>query len=116
VAVDFAIVGVVGAIAFGVLKSEAMGAGFLCACLWLALNTVLLSRLLETITIGQRPGLALLFACAKIPLSYLILYWLFQAPYLDAGGLTVGILTLPAVLAFRGSIVRRKTHVIEEGR
>ena len=105
----------VGAIVMGFARSEPAGAGFLCACLWLALNTLLLSRLLETITVGKQPGTALLLACAKLPLSYLILYWLFQVDYLDSLGLTVGILTLPVVLGLRGSTHWRRHHVNEEG-
>ena len=108
--------GVAGGLVFGIARSEAAGVGFLSACLWLALNTVLLARLLEAVTVGKRPGLAWLLACAKIPLSYLILYWLFQVDYLDAWGLTAGILTLPVVLGWRGSTLWRSHQVSEEGR
>jgi len=83
--------------------------------MWLALNTVLLARLLEAMTVGQRPDIALYLACAKIAPSYLILYWLFQARFLDTWGLTAGILSLPVVLGYRGIVARRNHQVSEEG-
>jgi hypothetical protein len=113
---DFVVAGVAGGAVFALWRGSAGGAGFLCACLWLALNTVLLARLLEAITVGQRAAAAFWLACAKIPLSYLVLYWLFQARFLDTWGLTAGILSLPVVLGFRGIAARQHHQVSEEGR
>lgn len=92
------------------------GVSYLCACLWLALNTILLSRMLEAVTLGgpRGAGLALLLACAKIPFSYAILFWLYQAEFLDDWGLTAGVLSLPVVLLARG-IAMRQRQVSEEG-
>jgi hypothetical protein len=113
--IDFAVVGAVGCLAFGLARSGAAGAGFLCACFWVALNTLLLAGMLESITLGRNPLVPLLLSCAKIPLSYLILFWLYRVEYLDSIGLTAGILTLPVVLGWRGSTVWRRHQVNEEG-
>ena len=49
-------------------------------------------------------------ACAKIPASYLILFWLFGLDYLDPMGLATGLAMLPAVLLFRGLAVWRESE------
>jgi hypothetical protein len=76
----------------------------------------LLSRLLEAITMGgeRGAGIGLLLACAKIPLSYAILFWLYQVRFLDKQGLTAGVLSLPVILLVRGIAVRRRQER-EEG-
>jgi hypothetical protein len=117
VARDFVALGCVGAIVAMFLGNEVQGVSFLAALIWLALNTVLLARLLEVVMLGGRngAGVGLLLGCAKIPASYAILYWLYQVPYLDRWGLTVGVLCLPVVLVARG-IAWRQHQVSEEGR
>jgi hypothetical protein len=115
--IDLVVLGLAGAVPAAIWWNESAAAGFLCACLWLALNTVLLARLLEAVTLGgeRGAGIGLLLACAKIPVSYAILFWLYQVDFLDKWGLTAGVLSLPVVLLARGIAVRQR-HISEEGR
>ena len=114
---DLIIIGLLGGIIAAVWGGEISGWSFLAACLWLALNFSLLAWLLSGFFSGQRPSCLFIFivVCAKIPASYFLLYWLYRADYLDALGLTAGILVLPVVLVFRGLTGRPRDLVTEEG-
>lgn len=73
------------------------------AC-WACLNFYLLALLIVSVS-GPREGRRLFIfalACAKIPASYYLLYWLYQVDYLEPVGLTAGISLVPVVLLFRG--------------
>ncbi|MCH7471472.1 hypothetical protein IIA79_00770 [bacterium] len=114
---DFAVVGVVGGLGLGIWRGEEFGFSFLAACLWLALNFTALTWLLTAYTSPRRPSGLFIFAlaCAKIPASYLILFWLYRVEYLEVVGLTVGLVMLPMVLLFRGLISRFAPKTGEEG-
>lgn len=101
---DLAGGGLIGGIAAGSAFGESSGWSFLLGCLWLALNFTLLAWLLSLAGPEKRPAGSFIFwlVCAKIPASYLLLYWLYTADYLNVAGLTAGLLLLPVVLVWRG--------------
>lgn len=92
------------------------GLSFLCGCLWVALNFSLLSWLIEA-ALSDAHGRSQLFifllACAKIPASYFVLYWLYSVEYLEPVGLSIGLAALPVALVFRALAMRAGG---EEGR
>ncbi len=104
IVLDFAVLAFGG----GILTAPFFGAGiafsFCAACLWLGLNFAALAWLLSAIAGPLKASRWFIFAvaCAKIPLSYLILFWLYRLDYMDPVGLTAGLAMLPAVLVFRG--------------
>ena len=117
---DQVAVGLVGGALAGIFAGEGAGFSLLAACLWLALNFTALAWLMGALTSGQRFSKLFIFtlACAKIPASYSILYWLFTREYLEPMWLTVGIITFPAVLVFRGIKGRpasKRTGIQPEG-
>jgi len=93
------------------------GWSFTAGGLWMALNFLLLSWLLEAVIQGKRTSKLFIFAmaCAKIPASYFVLYRLYTVGYLDAIGLTAGLVLLPAVLVFRGLSRGSQERAKEEG-
>lgn len=105
---DFAALAAGGGALSAFIWGSGTGFSFAAACLWLALNFCLLAWLLGAIaTRGRSPRLFIAaVACAKIPLSYLILYWLFRLDYMEPVGLSAGLASLPAVLLFRGLLLR----------
>ncbi len=105
---DFAVLGAGGGLLGAILFGLGPGCSFLAGCLWLALNFTALSWLLGAVLSGQRHTrwFLLALACAKIPASYLILFWLFRAEYLEPLGLSAGLLALPVVLLFRGLVTQ----------
>jgi hypothetical protein len=106
---DQCIAGLAGALLLLILKGEGAAYGFLAACLWLALNSILLGWFIGALTAPNSPNKLLVFilACAKIPAAYLLLLWLFSLSYLEPFGLAAGLTTLPLVLLFRGLASRR---------
>ena len=114
---DLLLVGLMGGFAATWWRGAAGGWSFLLACLWLALNFTLLAWLFESFTGQRRASLLFIFvvACAKIPASYFLLFRLYTADYLDAVGLTAGLLVLPVVLLYRGIPRRTREQVSEEG-
>lgn len=113
---DLVLIGLIGGLAGGLWRGETFGWSVLAACLWLALNFSLLAWLLGGVFSGRRPPclFIIILACAKIPASYFLLYWLYRADYLDAWGLTAGILVLPVVLLVRGLTGRPREQLTEE--
>jgi hypothetical protein len=101
---DEVLIGAIIGIVLGFTISERFGVSFTIACLWVALNFVLLGWLLGAATAPGGSGrlFLLLLMCAKIPAAYLLLYWLFSRSYLEAGGLVAGLTTLPVVILYRG--------------
>lgn len=114
------------ALALGVILAlypgEGLGFSVAAGGVWAALNFFLLALLVVSISGQNRPSRLFIFmlACAKIPASYYLLYWLYRAEYLEPVGLTAGITLLPVVLLFRGLILARDAgttkKVSEEGR
>lgn len=113
---DLVIIGLAGGLAGGLWRTETFGWSVLAACLWLALNFSLLAWLLGGYGAENRPPclFVIIVACAKIPASYFLLYWLYRADYLDAWGLTAGMLVLPVVLLVRGLTGRPREQSTEE--
>ena len=101
---DFAVVAAGGGVVLSPFLGLGFGFSFAVACLWLALNFSALAWGIGALTSGQRVSRLFIFAvvCAKIPVSYLILFWMYRADYLEPVGLTVGLSTLPVVLFVRG--------------
>lgn len=115
---DLALLGLGGAIIAGIWLGEATGSSFLLACLWAASNLAVLSLFISTIIAQKSPAGLLVFilVCAKIPASYLILYWLLSADFTDMTGLVAGLVAFPAVLIVRGLLDRPTDPIVEEGR
>jgi hypothetical protein len=113
---DLVLIGLLGALPAGLWRGESTGWSFLAACLWVALNFSLLAWLLNAAFSGRRPSclFVITLVCAKIPASYFLLYWLYRADYLDALGLTAGILVLPVVLLYRGLAGRPREQATED--
>ena len=105
---DFIVLGVAGGVLGSVLFGMGIGFSFLAACLWLALNFTALAWLLGAAVSGERHPrwFILALVCAKIPASYLILYWLYRAEYLEPLGLSAGLAALPVVLLFRALVTQ----------
>ncbi len=80
------------------------GLAYAVACAWLALNFSALALLLLALTAPRRVSRWFIFAlaCAKLPLSYLLLFWLFTGSALAPVYLMAGIASLPVVLVCRG--------------
>lgn len=104
VVLDLLLLGLAGGLIAGIWRGETVGWSLLAGCLWMALNFTLLAWLLGGFMGSGRPSCLFIFvmACAKIPAAYLLLYWLYRADYLDALGLTAGLLVFPLVLVYRG--------------
>jgi hypothetical protein len=117
VVTDFVIVAAAGGVVGAVLLGEGFGFSVAAACLWLALNFSALAWLLAAATSPKRASRLFLFtlACAKIPASYFILYWLYRMEYLEPVGLTIGLSSLPVVILFRGLRWRPEKKAGEEG-
>jgi hypothetical protein len=115
---DLALLGLAGALIGGIWLGEASGTSFLLACLWAASNLALLSLFISTMIAQKTPARLLVFilVCAKIPASYLILYWLLSADFTDMTGLVAGLVAFPAVLIVRGLLDRPTDPIVEEGR
>jgi hypothetical protein len=105
---DFAALATGGGALSALIWGSGIGFSFAAASLWLALNFCLLAWLLGAIATRGRTSRLFIaaVACAKIPLSYLILYWLFRLDYMEPVGLSAGLASLPAVLLFRGLLLR----------
>lgn len=75
-------------------------------CIWVATNFLLLSWLIGmVVALKQAPKLFIfLVACAKLPASYFLLWWLYQITHFEPLGITIGICLLPPVLLARGLI------------
>ena len=114
---DLVFLGLGGGIIVGILAEEPAGFSLAAACLWLALNFAALSWLICALVTPQRVSRLFIFglACAKIPASYLILYWLCRAEYLAPVWLAVGFASLPVVLLYRGIVSRPVASPSEEG-
>ncbi len=115
---DLALLGLIGGISLSFAWSEAAGSSFLLACLWAASNLALLSLFISSLIAQKSPGKLLVFilVCAKIPASYLILYWLLAADFTDVNGLVAGLVAFPVVLIVRGLLDRPTDQLVEEGR
>jgi len=115
---DLAILGLGGGLVAGIYFGEAAACSFLLACLWAAANIALLALFVSTIFAQKSPTRLLVFilVCAKIPASYLILYWLLSAEFTDQRGLVAGLVAFPIVLIVRGLRDRPIDPVVEEGR
>lgn len=109
VVLDFAVLGFGGGILILPFFGNAIAFSFCAGCLWLGLNFAALAWLLGALSGPRKASRWFIFAvaCAKIPLSYLILFWLFRLDFLEPVGLVAGLATLPAVLIFRGLAGRR---------
>jgi hypothetical protein len=101
---DTVILGLTGGLICGLAVSEWTGWSFLAGCLWMALNLILLGWLIGALTAPKRTrGLTIfLLECAKIPLAYLLLFWLCTRKFIEPIGLAAGIATLPVVVLLRG--------------
>ena len=112
IVLDFAALAFTGGALCCIFFGLGFGFAFCAANLWLGLNFALLAWLLGAAT-GPQPAprwFVFALACAKIPVSYLILFWLFGLDYLDPMGLATGLAMLPAVLVFRGLANWRETE------
>ena len=80
------------------------GIAYAVACAWLALNFSALALLLLAITARKKASRWFIFAlaCAKLPASYLLLFWLYTGGVFAPVYLTAGVASLPAVLVWRG--------------
>jgi len=114
---DLLIAGIAGAPLAWIWRGETGAWSFLIACVWLALNFTLLAWLLGGFSDGKRPSCLFIIAlaCAKIPASYFLLFWMYRVDFLDDWCLTAGILILPLVLVYRGLVSRPSEQVTEEG-
>lgn len=109
---DFAALALIGGALLCIPFGMGFGFSFCAANLWLGLNFAALAWLLGAATGPQHAPRWFVFAlaCAKIPVSYLILFWLFGLDYLAPMGLATGLAMLPAVLVFRGLSGWRETE------
>lgn len=103
---DMALLACVGGAIGWAACSSRSGLSFTCGCLWVALNFLLLACLVEVLTGPRRASRLFIFtlACAKIPASYCVLYWLFAVDYLEPVGLSIGLAGLPVALVFRALV------------
>lgn len=101
---DFVLLGLAGGLILALWRDVSWGVSFAAACLWLGLNTAILSWLLGAMMAPGRPKRLFVFmvACAKIPAAYLLLYWLFSRDFLEPIGLAAGVATLPVVILAQG--------------
>jgi hypothetical protein len=101
---DSAIIGLAGGLLIGLFYHEWTAWSFLIGSLWVALNLLMLGWLIGAITARKRAGgcVLLLMECAKIPLAYLLLFWLCTRKFVEPMGLAAGIATLPLVILLRG--------------
>ena len=118
---DCIVLGLFGGLVFIVLGHEVSGVSFACGALWTALNFCLLGWMIGAVlhAKGQPKLFIFVLACAKIPASYYLLYWLYQTEYLEPIGLTAGLSLLPVVLLFRGLVAAGQagtTKLSEEGK
>lgn len=94
------------AISLAMLIYPGQGQAFslLAGGIWVCINFYLLAMLTASILSGKGQGKLFIFmlACAKIPASYYLLFWLCRVHYMEPVGLTAGISLLPVVLLFRG--------------
>lgn len=106
---DALIAGAIAGVAMTAYPGEGQAFSLAAGCLWAALNFYLLSLLIVSLAAPDRANRLFIFmlACAKIPASYYLLYWLYRAEYLEPVGLTAGISLLPVVLLFRGLLQAR---------
>jgi hypothetical protein len=104
IVLDFAVLAFSGGILSLPFFGQGIAFSFCAGCLWLGLNFAALAWLLSAVAGPLKASRWFIFAvaCAKIPLSYLILFWLYRLDYLEPVGLTAGLAMLPAVLIFRG--------------
>lgn len=113
---DLALLAITGGALGWVLFGSRHALSFSCGCLWAALNFGLLSWLIDA-AVGEARRHSQLFifllACAKIPASYFVLYWLYSVDYLEPVGLSIGLAALPLALVFRALAMRAGG---EEGR
>lgn len=109
---DYALLGLAGALIGSLAGYEALAFSFGAGCLWLALNTILLSWLMGAFLRLEGRSRTFIFAlsCAKIPAAYLLLYWLFTRDYLEPMGLAAGLITLPVVIVVRGLSARPRAE------
>lgn len=118
---DSLVAGAVIAVAMVIFPGEGQAFSFFSGCAWAVLNFVLLAWLVVSLSAPKRVNRLFTFmlACAKIPASYYLLYWLYRAEYLEPVSLTAGIALLPVVLLFRGLQFAREAgsakKVSEEG-
>ena len=110
VTMDLALLALAGAIPVLVVFGSTQSAGFVCSTLWTAINFLALSWLVISLMSGKSAPRLFIFAlaCAKIPASYYLLFWLFRVDYLGPAGLVAGLTTLPVVLLFRGLTAARE--------
>lgn len=109
---DCLLLGLAGGTGFGVGLGLAQGASiglsagasYCAACAWLAFNFSALALLLLAISAPERPSRWFIFAlaCAKLPASYLLLFWLFTGGVFMPVYLVAGMVSLPVVLVVRG--------------
>jgi hypothetical protein len=102
------LIGLIAAVTLGFVFGSEFGFSLFCACLWGALNIMLLAWLLSAVKPAQSPAerpprwFIFILVCAKIPASYFILFWIFTRDYLSPAGLAAGLTTLPVVLFIYG--------------
>jgi hypothetical protein len=101
---DAVILGLAGCLLLVLLGREWTGWSFLAGCLWMGLNLLMLGWLIGALVSRKRAGghVLLLMECAKIPLAYLLLFWLCTRKFVEPMGLAAGIATLPLVILLRG--------------
>ncbi len=105
-------------VAMAVYPGEGQAFSLVAGCIWASLNFYLLALLVVSLAARNRGNRLFIFvlACAKIPASYYLLYWLFRTEYLEPVGLTAGITLLPVVLLFRGLLQARNAGTAENVR
>jgi len=106
---DSLVAGALIAVAMTLFPGEGQAFSFFAGCAWAVLNFTLLALLLVSLSSRKKANRLFTFvlACAKIPASYYLLYWLYRAEYLEPVSLTAGITLLPVVLLFRGLLYAR---------
>ena len=115
---DLIVIGLAGGLLAVPVFGLRQGLSFCLGCFWVALNFFLLAWLLSLILSPRRVSrlFILLIACAKIPASYVLLWWFYQIDYLEPVGVTVGLAVLPVVLLYRGLAIARAAATPENMR
>lgn len=122
VARDTAFAGLAAGIIALVFTSEGLALSVVCGSFWMATNFLALGLLLILVLTGKQVPRLFIFpvACAKLPASYFLLWWLIRADYLEPLGVAIGICLMPPVLVVRGLALFRqydtRQSISEEGR
>ena len=108
---DIGLLGLGGALVALAAADEALAFSLLCGALWAAANLLALSWLLYLVVQGKRSRRLFIFpiACAKLPASYFLLWWLIRVDYTEPLGVAIGICLMPPVLLARGLYLFRQS-------